>query len=271
MPELPEVETVVQGLSLVITGHSLSSITFYRDKIREEIPTKLFRELFEGQPILDIFRRGKYIILRTDLGFGLIHLGMSGVLAVESKALPLPRHTHFVANIDSTSERLRFTDPRRFGRLGAVKNLEDSIWLSLLGVEPLIQRNLGGYLGKIAKNRKVPIKNFIMDSKILVGVGNIYASESLFDAGISPLRSANSLVKIEWLRLSRSIQSILKKAIKAGGTTLKDYRTSAGEMGYFVNELMVYGKNEPCSKCLTHIRQIRQSGRSTWFCPVCQK
>ena len=271
MPELPEVETVVQGLALAIKGRSLSSIQFYRDSIREKIPVELFRELLESHTIQDVFRRGKYIVLRTDLGFGLIHLGMSGVLSVESQALPLPRHTHFEANIDSTSLRLRFTDPRRFGRLGAVQKLEDSIWLSSLGVEPLIQRNLGAYLAQSAKNRKVPIKNLIMDSKILVGVGNIYASESLFEAGISPLRPANSLIKKEWLQLSRSIQAILKKAIRAGGTTLKDFRTSGGDVGYFVNDLMVYGKKGSCSKCRTPISLVRQSGRSTWYCPQCQK
>jgi formamidopyrimidine-DNA glycosylase len=271
MPELPEVETVVRGLSSTLTGESLSSIVFFRDKIRDEIPKDLFLKFFQGQQIRGVFRRGKYIVLQSDLGFGLIHLGMSGVLVLESQSAPLPKHTHFMANISSTSERLRFTDPRRFGRLGAVKKLEDSPWLSDLGAEPLEQENLGRYLGEIAKNRKIPIKSFIMDSKIVVGVGNIYAAESLFRASISPLRSADSLSRSEWLRLAKAIQWVLKKAILAGGTTLKDFRTSGGERGYFVNDLKVYGRKDPCVKCGNTILQIRQSGRSTWYCPRCQQ
>lgn len=270
MPELPEVETVVRGLSPTLTGASLSSITFFRDKIREEIPKALFLSFFEGQPIRGVFRRGKYIVLQSEKGFGLVHLGMSGVLVVESQSSPIPKHTHFMANISATSNRLRFTDPRRFGRLGAVKNLEDSPWLADLGAEPLEQKSLGRYLGETAKNRKIPIKSFIMDSKVVVGVGNIYASESLFRAGISPLRSANSLSHVEWLQLTRAIQWVLKKAILAGGTTLKDFRTSGGEKGYFVKDLKVYGRKDPCSKCSSPILQTRQSGRSTWYCPQCQ-
>jgi formamidopyrimidine-DNA glycosylase len=270
MPELPEVQTVVDGLRETILHRSIEGIRFHRRDIREPIPTKKFISFFEKQVIQDIFRRGKYIIFQTSKGYGLFHLGMTGVLAVESNDVEVPLHTHFQAKIAQTNSKIRFTDPRRFGRIGAFETLEQCSWLTSLGVEPLDHPNLSGYLAEIGKNRKVPIKNFIMDSKIMVGVGNIYASESLFLAEVSPLRLTHTLSGKEWRKLTEAIQQILRKAISAGGTTIKDFRTSGGEIGYFANHLLVYGKNDGCPKCLRPIQHLKQAGRSSWYCEFCQ-
>lgn len=270
MPELPEVETVVSGLKSVLASAALSQITFTRNNLREEIPCQTFIERFENEPISAIFRRGKYIILQTKKGFGIIHLGMTGVLAVESCDDELPRHTHLHAIISGTNKRLRFSDPRRFGRIGTVESLEDCLWLRELGPEPLSEIRLSKHLQKLAARRKCPVKNFIMDSKVVVGVGNIYASESLYDSGISPLRSCHSLSSSEWTKVSKSIRKILSRAIIAGGTTIKDFRTTGGEIGYFANNLKVYGVDGPCAKCGHSIVLARQAGRATWYCPHCQ-
>ena len=270
MPELPEVQTVVGGLRETILHRAFEAIKFYRRDLRDPIPTSKFIAFFEREIIEDIFRRGKYIILKSSKGYGLFHLGMTGVLAVEPVDSPLPKHTHFQAKIANSKLRIRFTDPRRFGRIGALRDLEKCTWLSSLGVEPLEHPNLAEYLREQGKNRKVPIKNFIMDSKIVVGVGNIYASESLFKAEVSPLRLTKTLTSKEWRKLADAIQQILKQAILAGGTTIKDFRASGGEIGYFANHLLVYGKNSNCSKCQQPIQQIKQAGRSTWYCQHCQ-
>lgn len=270
MPELPEVQTVVDGLRETILHRSFEEIRFHRLDIREPIPTKKFVYFFEQQVIQDIFRRGKYIILQTSKGYGLFHLGMTGVLAVESNDSKIPLHTHFQAKISNTNSKIRFTDPRRFGRIGAFETLDQCSWLLSLGAEPLDHPNLSSYLGEIGKNKKVPIKNFIMDSKIMVGVGNIYASESLFEAGVSPLRVTQSLSTKEWRKLTEAIQRILRQAISEGGTTIKDFRTSGGEIGYFANHLLVYGKNGGCPNCLRPIQHLKQAGRSSWYCEFCQ-
>jgi len=270
MPELPEVETVVAGLTSVLISQRLSGITFNRRRLRDEIPCESFIEFFENEPILNIGRRGKYIILESGKGFGIIHLGMTGVIAIESSDGDFPPHTHFYAQIAQTGKRLRFSDPRRFGRMGAVKQIQDCHWLRDLGPEPLLGQDLSQHLQKMGSARKIPIKNFLMDSKVVVGVGNIYACEVLFDSKISPHRTCQSLSASDWVNVSKSIRKILSRAIQAGGTTIRDFRTSGGEIGYFANKLKVYGLRGPCSKCGTLICQTRQAGRSTWYCEHCQ-
>lgn len=270
MPELPEVETTLRGIQPHLLGQSLKGAVVRVKKLRWPVPTDLSDSVV-GQTVKDITRRGKYLLLSLPNQTILLHLGMSGSLRIVPDNAPVGKHDHIDLLLEE--KRLRFTDPRKFG---AVLLLEENPLqhplLAGLGVEPLSPELSGAYLRLKAKGRFVAVKNFIMDQKVVVGVGNIYANEALFRSGISPMRPCKSLRVVEWDSLAEEIKHVLTKAIAAGGTTLQDFTDSDGRPGYFRQELQVYGRaGEPCPSCGAPVRQERVGQRSTFFCSHCQK
>lgn len=270
MPELPEVETTLQGIKPLIQGQIIQKLLIRRDKLRWQIPKAELQHLI-GLTITAITRRGKYLILHTQQGHMLIHLGMSGRLSVLDKPTRPDKHDHIdiLFNNDSL---LRFTDPRRFGALLYIKSdPQRHPLLRNLGVEPLTRQFSTQYLSQHLTNKQLPIKSAIMDQRIIVGVGNIYATEALFKAGINPLRPANTLLDNDLKRLVLSIKSILRLAIRQGGSTLKDFLNSDGKPGYFTQQLNVYGRaGLTCFICQSMLKHLRLSQRSTVYCPTCQ-
>ena len=271
MPELPEVETVRRGLEPLVCGQRIEQVVRRVPKLRLPLDPKLQNKL-GGQTIHGIARRAEYLLFQLDRGTLLLHPGMSGVLRLVDLDLPAEKHDHVDLCLDN-GKLLRLTDPRRFGLLLYLK--DDPLQYPLLahlGPEPFDENLDADYLHTISRGRILAVKNFIMDQKVLVGVGNIYASEALFAAGIDPRRPAGKLTKVEADRLLEAIRAILLEAIAAGGTTLKDFRTSDGKPGYFQQQLQVYGrKGEGCPQCGRKIRQIVLGQRSTYFCAKCQK
>ena len=275
MPELPEVETVLQALKPHLVNDKFTSIHTYVSKLRTPIDLCDRPELI-NQVITNLSRRAKYIILELENNYKLIiHLGMTGSWRLESTAIERQKHDHVEFYLLSGLV-LRYNDPRRFGQLVVFEPTENIFEHKLfinLGPEPLTDDFNVKWLKKVCNSKKKPIKSLIMDNASVVGVGNIYASESLFRAGISPLLPAGSISASRLKRLTKAIKDILLEAIKAGGTTIKDYSSLNGEEGYFARELMVYGKTGlKCEKCERGIiRQCYQNGRSTYYCPVCQR
>ncbi|WP_283788712.1 bifunctional DNA-formamidopyrimidine glycosylase/DNA-(apurinic or apyrimidinic site) lyase [Bermanella sp. WJH001] len=276
MPELPEVETTCRGIAPHIEGKAIAKLVVRQPQLRWPIPDDLAK-LVKGQTILAVRRRAKYILL--DIGKSkikgtiIIHLGMSGSLRVVKGQAPEPqKHEHFDL-VFSNDLLLRFTDPRRFGAcLWQDVDSNDNKWLDHLGPEPLSDEFNGEYLFNKSRKRTSAVKTFIMDQKIVVGVGNIYASESLFLSGISPTKAAGKISKAKYEVFAEQIKQVLTKAIAQGGTTLKDFVGSDGKPGYFAQQLHVYGrKDEPCSQCEAPIKQITQGQRSTFYCTNCQK
>ena len=270
MPELPEVETTMRGIEPHICGEILKKMVIRNRNLRWPIPKNL-EKILAGEVIRTLSRRGKYIIFQLDKGSVLLHLGMSGRLRVLENAPPPAKHDH-VDMYFANGKTLRFTDPRRFGAvLFTDKNIAEHPLLAHLGPEPLTEKFDANYLFSRAKSRKLPVKSFIMDSKIVVGVGNIYAAEALFAAGIHPEKPAGKINLQEYQQLVAAIKKILQQAIKKGGTTLKDFSQSDGKPGYFSIELQVYGKqHQPCPRCKTTLELIKIGQRSTVFCAVCQ-
>jgi formamidopyrimidine-DNA glycosylase len=273
MPELPEVETVRRGLTEQLSDQShVVSVETSRKRLREPLPKSLAEKLV-GQSILGIRRRAKYLLIDTEQSTVISHLGMSGswrVAAVDEKSL---KHDHCRIQF-SDGRTLIYHDPRRFGLLlVTARGAEASTkWLQNLGLEPLSNEFTAEYLRDRARHKTVAVKNFIMDQKIVVGVGNIYIAEALFHAGLRPQRLAKRVDFLSWQRLVTAIKKVLGEAIDHGGTTLRDYRNSHGEEGAFQRELFVYGRaGEPCKKCGGAIVLMRQTGRSTYYCRVCQK
>lgn len=270
MPELPEVETTCRGISPLLQQQTIKTIHIYQSKLRQPVPENM-AQLCQNQKIQEVSRRGKYIILKFSQGGILIHLGMTGHLRVLPSLLDRKKHDH-IDVILNNGHVLRYHDPRRFGSwqwLEGPQQLHPS--LSKLGVEPLSAKFDGRYLMQVCQQKKLPIKSAIMDNHIVVGVGNIYATESLFLSGIHPLTPAGSLSFDQYKKLSYEIKKVLKKAIEAGGTTLKDFMNPEGKPGYFSQSLYVYGrKNSPCLNCGDIIQSITISGRSTAYCPTCQ-
>lgn len=276
MPELPEVETTCRGIAPHIEGKAIAKLVVRQPQLRWPIPDDLAK-LVKGQTILAVRRRAKYILL--DIGKSkikgtiIIHLGMSGSLRVVKGHAPEPqKHEHFDL-VFSNDLLLRFTDPRRFGAcLWQDVDSNDNKWLDHLGPEPLSDEFNGEYLFNKSRKRTSAVKTFIMDQKIVVGVGNIYASESLFLSGISPTKAAGKISKAKYEVFAEQIKQVLTKAIAQGGTTLKDFVGSDGKPGYFAQQLHVYGrKDAPCSQCEAPIKQITQGQRSTFYCTNCQK
>lgn len=270
MPELPEVETTRKGIEPHIKGYKVKSVEIRQAKLRWPVPKDLEKKL-KGEVISHVARRGKYLLLCTKAGTVLIHLGMSGSLCIASSSTSLKKHDHvdIVMNNDTI---VRFHDPRKFGCvLWFEGDPAEHPLLVKLGPEPLTESFNADYLFRLSRKRTAPIKTFIMDSHNVVGVGNIYANEALFSAGIHPQRKAGSLSKKRYTALVDEIKRILAEAIEVGGTTLKDFVGGDGKPGYFKQSLNVYGRGgETCVKCKKDLKEIRIGQRSTVFCGKCQ-
>ena len=271
MPELPEVETTRCGIAPHIENNIITKVVVRNRNLRWPIPTGLNSKLSQ-QKILAVRRRAKYLLIETNIGSLIIHLGMSGSLRILQGNEAVEKHDHFELQFkDGLCLRLR--DPRRFGCVLWTKDDPQQHKLLLnLGPEPLDKAFNAELLFEKSRKRKTTIKQFIMDAKVVVGVGNIYASESLFLAAIKPTRLAGKITKQNAKDLTAAIKKILKQAIKQGGTTLKDFKSSDGKPGYFQQKLKVYDrKNKSCIKCNKPIKQIVLGQRSTFYCPLCQK
>ena len=239
--------------------------------MRWPVEQRLVEEL-AGQRVLDVERRAKYLLIRLERGTLIAHLGMSGSLRVMPAGSARLMHDHYDLVLDS-GQCLRFNDPRRFGSLHwCIGDPREHELLADLGPEPLESAFDAAYLARRSKGRRTAVKLFLMDQRVVVGVGNIYASEALFRAGVRPRRAAGRLKSAEWLRVVEAIRAVLTDAIRQGGTTLRDYVNADGTPGYFRQELYVYERTgQPCRRCSTPIRHIVQGQRSTYFCPTCQK
>ncbi len=270
MPELPEVETTRLGLIPHVLGQRISKVIVRDRRLRWPVPVDFARRL-KGCRVRDVLRRGKYLIWDCESGYVLSHLGMSGSLRVVSALQLAEKHDHIDFIFDS-GIAIRYTDPRRFGAMLWIpgQNISHPL-LDSLGPEPLAPEFNAAQLSGAARGRSVSIKEFIMNSHVVVGVGNIYASESLFLAGIHPKRVAGKVSLARFERLVDAIKQTLTNAIHAGGSSLRDYVQANGELGYFQVNAFVYGRDrQPCRLCKTPIRAIRQGQRSTYFCPSCQ-
>lgn len=269
MPELPEVETTRRGIEPHLLKQRIARLVIRQPQLRWPIPETLIATL-PGQRIESIERRAKYLLVNTAAGSALLHLGMSGSLRVLDPETEPGKHDHYDWLLDS-GRMLRFTDPRRFGSLlwqpaGSTHEL-----LARLGPEPLGECFDGDHLWRLSRGRSASIKTFIMDQAIVVGVGNIYAAEALFAAGIHPRRKAGSVSRGRYGQLAVAIKQILSYAIERGGTTLRDFISPDGAPGYFEQELFVYGRGgESCRNCGAVIRSITLGQRSTFYCPRCQ-
>jgi formamidopyrimidine-DNA glycosylase len=270
MPELPEVETTVRGIAPNLVGQRVVEVKIRQSKLRWPIPAAV-RRCLPGQRIDSLERRAKYMLAHTQAGSALLHLGMSGSLRILDVDTPPRAHDHFDWRL-SSGRILRYTDPRRFGcllwqKVGTVLPL-----LAHLGPEPLGAEFSGVHMWKMSRGRTAPVKTFLMDQRVVVGVGNIYASEALFAAGIHPRRAAGSISLPRYERLAAETRRILSYAIERGGTTLRDFLRPDGEPGYFEQELFVYGRaGETCKVCGTAIRSVVLGQRSTYFCAKCQR
>ena len=271
MPELPEVETTKRGISRHVVNKQVEKIVVRQKKLRWEVPKKLSQDL-PGKKILSVTRRGKYLLLGSSNGTMIIHLGMSGSLRIVDKDMPAAIHDH-VDVVFADGKALRYTDPRRFGCvLWEDSDIDSHPLLIHLGPEPLREEFDSGYLFETSRGRSAAIKTFIMDSKVVVGVGNIYANEALFLAGINPKRAAGKISQARFDKLVPCIKKILQEAISVGGTTLKDFTDSSGEPGYFKQSLKVYGRaGKKCVGCENELKEIRLGQRSTVYCTHCQK
>ena len=269
MPELPEVETTKRGLEPLIIKRKITSVHIYKKKLRWKIPMPLVTTL-KNQTIQKISRRAKYLLVDFSDGQLVMHLGMTGSISVVSYSEPLKKHHHFELKLDNNT-CMRFHDPRRFGSILWQKNNEQLSLLKKLGPEPLSYEFDEGTLFEAAIGKTINIKTFIMDSHVVVGVGNIYASESLFRAGISPKRKAGKTSKKRYQILVKCIKDVLLESINNGGTTLNDFSNVGGEAGYFYQILSVYDrKDRPCNRCSGTIKKIVQNQRATYYCPKCQ-
>ena len=270
MPELPEVETTRRGIEPHVLDNTLARVVVRNASLRWPVPRHLNRSV-AGQTVQSLQRRGKYLLLGFTSGTVIIHLGMSGSLRVLDCNIPQQKHDH-VDFVFQNGQCLRLRDPRRFGAvLYTSKDPLQHKLLADLGPEPLERTFSGEHLFRHSRGKKIAIKLFIMNSKIVVGVGNIYANEALFLAGINPRRSAGRLSAERCAQLAEAIKTVLRAAIKAGGTTLRDFTAEDGRPGYFQQQLHVYGKaGEPCSRCGTAIKHISLGQRATYYCPHCQ-
>lgn len=270
MPELPEVETTLRGLMPHLCGAVIQSVVVRQPQLRWPIPPQLNTCLTQ-QKIIRLSRRGKYLLIHMTTGTLMIHLGMSGSLRILNVNTVSARHDH-VDIIFSDNILLRYTDPRRFGAILWTETdpLKHPLLISL-GIEPLDAQFTSAYLQQAARKRHVAIKPFIMNSKIVTGIGNIYATEALFLAKIHPMTPARLLTQQQCEQLVEAIKQILKSAILQGGTTLKDFVNSEGKPGYFSQQLHVYGRAHlPCTACGALLQSIQQGQRRTIFCVNCQ-
>lgn len=268
MPELPEVETTRRGVSPYIEGHTVSETVVRQPRLRWPIPAL---EHLVGQVARRVERRAKYLLVRFDSGTLILHLGMSGSLRVLPADTPPQRHDHL--DLRFGQHCLRLHDPRRFGAvLWTSEPAETHPLIRDLGPEPLSHTFDADYLHRQARRRRVAIKQLLMDGKVVVGVGNIYATESLFLAGIHPGRTCNRISKARITQLVAQVKAVLARAIEQGGTTLRDFQHEDGRPGYFQQQLMVYGREgESCHRCGTTIRAKQIGQRTSAWCPNCQR
>lgn len=270
MPELPEVETTRRGIRPHLEGHRIVRLEVREPRLRWPVPDSLPQHL-NGQQIRAVDRRGKYLLLRTDEGAAIVHLGMSGSLRLADPDASAMKHDHVQADLES-GFCLRFNDPRRFGAWLWSENPETHPLLRDLGPEPLGPDFDGEHLFRLSRGRKAPVKTFIMDHHNVVGVGNIYATEALFMAGIHPGRVAGRVSLARYRNLAGAIRTILSEAIDMGGTTLRDFINTDGKPGYFKQSLRAYGRaNLACITCAKPLKSIRLGQRATVFCVHCQR
>jgi len=269
MPELPEVETSRRGIEPWIVDTRIDDVVVRDRRLRWPVAPGIERKL-RGRRIDAVERRAKYLLIVTDDGTAIVHLGMTGSVFIVDQDTPAGIHDHFDIRLDS-GRALRFRDPRRFGSFFFSKRPLAHPLLADLGPEPLGEAFDGAYLWQLSRGRRVSVKQFIMNAKVVVGVGNIYASESLFLAGINPKRAAGRIARHRYDALADAIKDVLGRAIVAGGTTLRDFYGGDGEPGYFKQQLEVYDRDgEHCRCCNTIIRSFVQGQRTTYYCKSCQ-
>ncbi len=271
MPELPEVETTRRGIAPALTGRVVTALRVRQPRLRWPVPVARLRRELVGRTVHAVERRAKYLLLRTASGTALLHLGMSGSLRVLPADTPPGVHDQVDLLLDD-GRCLRLRDPRRFGAL--LWTRRDPLLHPLLrdlGPEPFDAAFDGSYLHASARGRRAAVKPFLMDGRVVVGVGNIYASEALHRAGIDPRRAAGRIALPRYRSLAEAVREVLEQAIAAGGTTLRDYTGGHGETGWFRIQLAVYGRGgEPCVSCGSAVRTVTLGQRSTFFCPSCQ-
>jgi formamidopyrimidine-DNA glycosylase len=269
MPELPEVETSRRGIEPHMVGETIEKVVMRDRRLRWPVD-KAVDAALTGKAIDSVTRRAKYLLLNTCAGSAILHLGMSGSLRIVDAGSPAGVHDHFDFELGS-GQALRYRDPRRFGSLHWSEEALSHPLLRDLGPEPLGDEFSGDYLFRKSRGRRVTVKQFIMNANIVVGVGNIYASEALYGARINPKRAAGRVSRDRYERLSGAIRDVLARAIKAGGTTLQDFVGGDGEAGYFQQQLDVYGRDElACRSCGQGIKAIVQGQRATYYCTKCQ-
>jgi formamidopyrimidine-DNA glycosylase len=271
MPELPEVETTRRGIAPHLQDRQVREVIVRQRQLRWPVPRNLNAQL-SGQTFASITRRGKYLLLGTQTGTLIMHLGMSGSLRVLPCQTPAEKHDHLDIVLDN-GQCLRLRDPRRFGAvLWTRDDPARHKLLQSLGPEPLSDEFDGEYMWQRSRGRKLAIKAFIMDSKIVTGVGNIYANEALYLAGIHPQRAAGRIARTRYLQLAEAIKQVLQAAIRQGGTTLRDFTASDGKPGYFRQQLHVYEREqEPCHQCGQALRHVVIAQRSSYYCRYCQR
>lgn len=271
MPELPEVETTVRAIRPVLEGHKALDMILRRRDLRWPVSPEL-PGVVRGATFRRVRRRAKYILVDVGGGTLIVHLGMSGSIRILTGERPAGPHDH-VELILAGGKRLRYTDPRRFGAwLWTPGLVDEHPLLRDLGPEPWDERVTPAYLQGRAEGRKGPVKAFIMDNAVVVGVGNIYATEALFRAGIHPARAAGRLSLLRWARLLEEIRAVLGEAIASGGSTLRDFTSGDGKPGYFAQTLKAYGRaGMPCTGCGVALRELKIGGRSSVYCPRCQR
>lgn len=269
MPELPEVETALRGISPYLQGAKIERIIVRQPKLRWAVSPELSQ--LHDEPILALSRRAKYLIIHTPKGYIIGHLGMSGSLRLVSGDPSVDKHDH-IDIVLSNGMRLRYNDPRRFGAWLWADNLDTFHLFLKLGPEPLSEEFNGDYLFKKSRGKTTALKAFLMNNSVVVGVGNIYANESLFIAGLHPLKLAGKLTKAQCEKLVVAVKTVLQTAIICGGTTLKDFLQPNGRPGYFAQELQIYGKkNGQCPRCGGKIKSEVIGQRNSFYCPKCQK
>ena len=272
MPELPEAETVKRALAPALEGRTVTKVELFLPALRS--PLKPLRKALPGRKILKVFRRARYILAALDNGkFLVIHLGMTGVIRIEDETVPHRKHEHVFLYLDN-GEIFRFEDVRRFGELEVHPAGKTGLPAKFdsFGPEPLTDEFSSEYLYDCSRNVKGSIKNFIMDNTVVTGIGNIYAAETLFAAKIDPRKPAGALTRPQCRRIVLQAKQILTRAIAAGGTTIADFKHVDGTEGRFTVELQVYGKaGEPCPNCGTVFQSVKIGGRTSVFCPRCQK
>ncbi|MDD5642863.1 MAG: bifunctional DNA-formamidopyrimidine glycosylase/DNA-(apurinic or apyrimidinic site) lyase [Syntrophales bacterium] len=272
MPELPEVEVIRLGLVPRVQGRRLLGVTVGEKRLRQQSETMALQKWLPGRAILEIERRGKYLLFHLEGGVSLlIHLGMTGRLLLLPEPAPALLHVHLIFHLEGGLD-LAFQDVRRFGQALVFPPGVEPAPLAQVGREPFSRQVTPQWLATQARGRSRPIKNFLMDGRILAGIGNIYASEILFAARLHPGTPVGRLTLADWTRVLKETRRILKAAIAKGGTTVSDYLNSQGETGLFQLELLVYGRDqEPCRCCGQTVARMAQGGRSTFFCPKCQQ